>query len=79
MSTLFECLPPSNSVLTHASTISNASPLPRTLSPNDSIFALLCAFDTLAENTSDTTAHLIPGTLLAAKDIPIPVPQHTIP
>ena len=34
---------------------------------------------TESTKTSDTTAHLIPGTLFAAKDIPIPVPQHTIP
>ena len=31
------------------------------------------------KKSDGTTAHLIPGTLLAAKDIPIPVPQQTIP
>ena len=47
--------------------------------PRQSTLALLCALETLAEYVSLHNAALIPRTLFAAIDIPIPVPQMRIP
>ena len=61
------------------STISKARCSPITRSPRQRIFALLWALDTLAEYVSPQRAALMPRTLFAAIDIPIPVPQTKIP
>lgn len=57
----------------------NAKPSPVTLSPKQIMLELLCSFVALAVKQSPTTAALIPGILLAAMDMPTPVPQQSIP
>ena len=77
--TLLACLPPSNSVAIKVSTHAFASSSPITLAPNAIIFASLCSLESLAVNSLYARAALIPSTLLAEIDIPIPVPQISIP
>ncbi|CRF29028.1 Uncharacterised protein [Mycobacterium tuberculosis] len=48
-------------------------------SPIASTFESLCSRVALAENKSCTSAQRMPGTLLAAIVIPMPVPQIRIP
>ena len=79
ISILFACLSPKNFELIHISTISFASSSPTIRSPRHNMLLLLCSLDILAEQVSDTTAALIPLTLLAVMDIPIPVPQTSMP
>src|SRR5699024_10156920 len=73
------CLPPSNSVFSHVSTISRARPCPITLSPIAKILESLCWRVAFAENVSCTNAQRMPFVLLAVILIPIPVPQIRIP
>ena len=61
------------------STIIVASPGPTTLPPIANIFALLCSLVAFAEKTSWQSAHLMPFTLFAVMEMPIPVPQIRIP
>ena len=50
-----------------------------TLPPIQRIFALLCLRVISAQNSFETTAALIPFTLFAAIEIPMPVPQQRMP
>ena len=63
----------------NVSTIFKASPGPTTLAPIASIFASLCSLVACALNVSCQRAALIPLTLLAVIEIPIPVPHIRIP
>jgi len=72
-------LPPENSASKYAFTMSFASSVPTILAPNAMMFALLCSFVSLADTGSLTTAARTPFTLLAAMEIPIPVPQIKTP
>ena len=77
--TRLACFPPAKLACSQVSTISSAVPIPITLLPRASIFALLCSMLILAMKVSVQRAALMPGILLAAIDIPIPVPQTKIP
>ena len=68
-----------NGVSRNVSTILIASPGPTTLPPSASTFASLCSLVACAQKQSVHYAARIPGTLLAAIEIPIPVPQIRIP
>lgn len=63
----------------HVSNRSNARLSPRTRSPRQSTLLLLCLLVIIAEKASETTAARTPFILLAAIDIPIPVPQQSTP
>lgn len=71
--------PPSKGVDKKASTISMARPGPTTRSPMASMLASLCRRVYLAEYVSEQTAQRMPGTLFAASEMPMPVPQSTMP
>ena len=47
--------------------------------PSARTFASLCCRDSRAASTSETTAARTPATLLAAIDMPMPLPQTRIP
>ena len=79
ISTLIPCLPPANSAFSHASTMLFAVSIPITRAPNAITFALLCSFAILAVYGSLHTTARIPFTLLAASEIPAPVPHIAIP
>ena len=61
------------------STIFSASPGPTTLAPKAKMLASLCSLVASALKQSLHTAARIPGTLFAAIEIPMPVPQIKIP
>jgi len=78
LSSLLLCLSPSKGVLTHVLTISLARSLPTILRQDEDICivmesAHLCCEELVAERGSH------PGNLFATIDIPIPVPQISIP
>ena len=43
------------------------------------MFALLCCLASFASSREFTSAHRTPGTLFAAMEIPMPLPQQTMP
>src|SRR3989304_4485747 len=79
LSSLRWCLPPSNLASSHVLAISLANSLAVVLPPMTRTFASLCSFAILAVKVSHTRAALTLGNLLATIDIPIPVPQISIP
>ena len=79
-SILLECFSrPEKSVDKKTSTISSATRCPTIAAPNAKTLASLCSLVSLALVKSEQSAHLIPLTLLAAIEIPIPVVQITMP
>ena len=79
MFTRLSCFPPMNSAFSHSSTIILAVSIPITLAPNARMLVLLCCLESLAVYGSLQTTARIPSTLLAAREIPTPVPQIRIP
>src|SRR5271157_1142458 len=71
--------PPANGVASHLSTIWKASSSLMVSAPSASTLASLCSRDRPASNSVSTLAARMPGTLLAAIDMPIPVLHTRIP
>src|SRR5271157_2850376 len=71
--------PPANGVASHLSTILKASSSLMVSAPSASTLASLCSRDRPASNSVSTLAARMPGTLLAAIDIPIPVLHTRMP
>src|SRR5208337_98084 len=78
-STRRSCRPPANGVASHLSTILDATSSLMMLAPSVSTLASLCSRDRSASNSVSTFAARMPGTLLAAIDMPIPVLHTRMP
>src|ERR1019366_4524896 len=71
--------PPAKGVASHLAIILNVSSSLVMRAPNVSTLASLCSRDNSASDSLTTRAARMPGTLLAAIDIPMPVPQTRMP